>query len=83
MSTKKEFKLEKSKDWNAWLVVIKDKAVGYQIWGQIDPSLTIKSQQLQEFQEIEKPDEGVINDDLKVYTKYKFQLTAYRIKKIK
>ena len=83
MFTKREFKLEKSKDWDVWLAVIKGKAVDYQIWGQIDFLLTIKSQQLQEPQKVEESDEGVIDDDLKVYTKYKFQLTAYRIKKIK
>ena len=83
MFTKREFKLEKSKDWDAWLAVIKGKAVDYQIWGQIDFSLTIKSQQLQEPQEVEKPDENIINVDFKVYTKYKFQLTAYRIKEVK
>ena len=83
MSTKRKFNLEKIKDWNAWLVVIKGEAVDYQIWGQIDFSLTIKSQQLQEPQEVKKSDENVINDDFKVYTKYKFPLIAYRIKKIK
>ena len=83
MFTKREFKLKKSKDWNAWLAVIKGKAINYQIWGQIDSSLTIKPQQLQKPQKVEESDEGVIDDDLKVYTKYKFQLTAYRIKKIK
>ena len=83
MSTKREFKLEKSKDWDAWLAVIKGKAVGYQIWGQIDLLLAIKPQQLQEPQEVEKSDEDVIDVDLKAYTKYKFQLTAYRTKKVK
>ena len=83
MFTKRKFKLEKSKDWDAWLAVIKGKAVDYQIWGQINSSLTIKSQQLQKSQEVEKSDENVINNNLKVYTKYKFQLIVYRIKKIK
>ena len=42
MSTgKREFKLEKSKEWDAWLAVINGKAVDYQIWGQIDLSLAI------------------------------------------
>ena len=83
MSTKREFKLKKSKDWDAWLAVIKDKAIDYQIWDQIDSSLAIKPQQLQKPQEVEKSNENVINDNLKVYTKYKFQLIAYKIKEIK
>ena len=79
MSTgKREFKLKKSKDWNAWLSVIKGKAVGYQIWEIIDPSLTIKSACLQKPQDIQKPDANTIETDPNVYMRYKIERTAYR-----
>ena len=76
---KREFKLEKSKDWNAWIAVIKGKAVGHQIWDKIDPSLAIKPQQIQKPQEVEEPDEDSI-DDPNAYIKYKLQLTTYKAK---
>ena len=81
MSTGKSgFKLEKSKDWDAWIAVIKGKAVGHQIWDKIDPTQAIKPQQVQKPQEIEEPDEDAIENDPNAYTKYKLQLTTYKTK---
>ena len=36
--TKRELKLGSSKDWDAWLSVVRAKATGYSIWSLIDPS---------------------------------------------
>ena len=76
---KRELKLEKSKDWDSWLAVVKGKAVEYQIWDKIDPSIAVKPRCLIKPQEIE-PREN--ENDVNALIRYKLQLTAYKQKRI-
>ena len=83
MSTnKRKFKLEKSKDWDAWLFVIKSKVIVYQIWNKNDFSIIIKSNCLQKFQTVQKLTANIIAIDFNVYTTYKFEFIVYKIEMI-
>ena len=44
--SKRELKLGSSKDWDAWIAVIRGKATGYQVWDLIDPSKPTKPESL-------------------------------------
>ena len=76
---KTKLKLEKSKDWNFWLAVVKGKVVEYQIWNKIDFLITFKPRCLIKPQKIE-PSEN--ENDVNALIKYKFQLTAYKQKRV-
>lgn len=39
---KRKLILSASKDWDAWLSVVRAKATGYQVWNNIDPSIATK-----------------------------------------
>ena len=79
MSTeKREFKLEKSKDWDVWLSIIKSKAIVYQIWDKIDSTLAIQPDCLQKPQAVQKPTANAIATDPDVYTTYKFELAVHK-----
>ena len=42
MSSTQEVKLITSKDWDAWIAIVKGKATGYLIWDLVNPALTTK-----------------------------------------
>lgn len=41
-NNKRELKLSTSKDWNAWLSIVKAKAHGHDVWNLVDPSSITK-----------------------------------------
>lgn len=84
MSSKRELKLDTTKDWDAWLAVIKRKAVGYRIWIFVDPSNQAKPEQLEE---PEEPDIEVILKAVStaqdIASLGKVQFSQYKAKKAK
>ena len=76
---KRKFKLKKSKDWDVWLFIIKNKAIVYQIWDKINLTLIIKSNCLQKSQAVQKLIANIIATDSDVYITYKFELAVHKI----
>lgn len=70
---KRELKLSSSKDWDAWLTVIRAKATGYQIWGLIDPAKTERPS----LDEPTEPDLDSMSGD-KIELRYKIAYTKYK-----
>lgn len=75
--SKRELKLSQSKDWDAWLSVVRAKATGYKIWDLVDPS---KSTKPKGKEEPTKPDLDAMEGDnfTEKHARYKMHLTDYK-----
>ena len=74
---RKELKLSQSKDWDAWLSVIRAKATGYEIWNIIDPARPIRSVGLTEPEEPDL-DEMEGADFAEKHARYKIRMTKHK-----
>ncbi|KAG6995781.1 hypothetical protein G7Y79_00042g078860 [Physcia stellaris] len=75
--TKRELKLSSSKDWDAWLSVVRAKATGYSIWDLIDPSKDTRP--TGKFEPVEPnldAQQGV--DFTEKHARYKIALSKYK-----
>ena len=76
-----ETKLITSKDWDAWLNVVKGKATSYHIWGLVNPAINTKPAELIEPVEPsipQLPDTASAEDGLKAVSAYRLLMTKYK-----
>ena len=75
--TERELKLSVSKDWDAWLSVVRAKASGYSIWDLIDPSINIRPTGKQEPTE-PSLDSQAGTDFTEKHARYKIASSKYK-----
>lgn len=74
---KRELKLSQSKDWDAWLSVVRAKATGLRIWHLIDPAINVKPIGLDEPDEPDLDDQPGSNFTEK-HARFKMAATKYK-----
>ncbi|KAL8717048.1 MAG: hypothetical protein Q9225_005675 [Loekoesia sp. 1 TL-2023] len=81
----RELKLASSKDWDAWITIVKGKAIAYRIWDLIDPSKVEKPTPLEkpEEPELDIPDNEEEEEYTKLLVRYKLQMAKYKSQRSK
>ena len=75
-----ETKLITSKDWDAWLNVVKGKSTGYHVWGFVNPALDIRPASLPKPVKPVPliPDTATAEQESRALTAYKLALAEYK-----